>query len=598
MPDNQKKIVPINYTNREYDSIREDLLEIAQRFYPNTFQDFSEGSFGSLMLDAVSYVGDQLSFYLDYNVNESFLDTAFQFNNIVRHGKVLGYNYEGTSSVYGQVTLFVLVPASATGIGPDLRYAPILRRGSSFSAANGSSYILLDNVDFSNPQNDKVVARVNDSTGAPTFYAIKAFGNVVSGFYGIENITVGPYERFRSIRLRNSNISEIMSVIDSEGNEYFEVDNLSQDLIFEEVGNPNYKDDNVPSILKPRLVSRKFILNLSRNAAFLQFGSGESITSNVAANPQDVAMNLYGKDYVVDTSFDPTKLLKNQNFGISPSNTTLTVTYRANNSISENISTGAITKVKNARFNFTNEQRLSVTTVSSVEKSLEVFNEQPLIGSVSTPSSDEIKRRIFDNFSAQNRAVTQTDYESMALSMPKKFGSVKRVSVQKDQNSLKRNLNMYVISESPSGKLTQTNLTIKNNLKTWLNHYRMINDTIDILDPFIINIGIDFVIRTAPNINKYDALAGALTALQNNYQDPFYIGESFIISDIYQVLKNTEGVLDVLSVKLVNKKGSSYSGNVLSINDNMSPEGNELVCPKNAVFEIKFPRVDIVGKVR
>tara|TARA_R100001163_G_C5038420_1_gene177094 strand:- start:932 stop:1312 length:381 start_codon:yes stop_codon:yes gene_type:complete len=126
----------------------------------------------------------------------------------------------------------------------------------------------------------------------------------------------------------------------------------------------------------------------------------------------------------------------------------------------------------------------------------------------------------------------------------------------------------------------------------------MINDTIDILDPFIINIGIDFVIRTAPNINKYDALAAALTALQNNYQDPFYIGESFIISDIYQVLKNTEGVLDVLSVKLVNKKGSSYSGNVLSINDNMSPEGNELVCPKNAVFEIKFPRVDIVGKVR
>jgi hypothetical protein len=157
---------------------------------------------------------------------------------------------------------------------------------------------------------------------------------------------------------------------------------------------------------------------------------------------------------------------------------------------------------------------------------------------------------------------------------------------------------MYVRSDSPGGKLTKTNLTIKNNLKTWLNHYRMINDTIDILDPFIINLGIEFVIRTSPNVNKYDALSAALISLQNSLMDPFYIGESFLLSDIYQILKETEGVLDVLAVKIVNKKGSNYSGNVIVINDNMSPEGNELVCPKNAVFEIKFPKVDIVGKVR
>ena len=86
MADDQKKIIPINYTNREFSEIKNDLVEIAQRFYPDTFQDFSEGSFGSLMLDAVAYVGDQLSFYLDYNVNESFLDTANQFNNVVRIG--------------------------------------------------------------------------------------------------------------------------------------------------------------------------------------------------------------------------------------------------------------------------------------------------------------------------------------------------------------------------------------------------------------------------------------------------------------------------------------------------------------------------------
>ena len=249
MADDQKKIIPINYTNREFSEIKSDLVEIAQRFYPDTFQDFSEGSFGSLMLDAVAYVGDQLSFYLDYNVNESFLDTANQFNNVVRHGNVLGYKYSGQSSTYGEVSVFVLVPASATGIGPDKRYMPILRRGTTFSAQNNSSYILTENVDFANPQNDVVVARVNDATGAPTYYAVKAAGTVVSGRYGTETISVGPFERFKKIKLRNSNVAEIISVIDKEGNEYFEVDYLSQDFVHREISNSNYKSDHVPSIL-------------------------------------------------------------------------------------------------------------------------------------------------------------------------------------------------------------------------------------------------------------------------------------------------------------------------------------------------------------
>ena len=100
-------------------------MGIAERLYPNTFQDFSEASFGALMLDAVAYVGDQLSFYLDYNVNESFLDTAYQYSNVIRHGRVLGYKNTGRPSTYGKLALFVLVPASSTAIGPDTDYIPI-----------------------------------------------------------------------------------------------------------------------------------------------------------------------------------------------------------------------------------------------------------------------------------------------------------------------------------------------------------------------------------------------------------------------------------------------------------------------------------------
>ena len=152
MPDEQKKILPINYTNREFESIRQDLLQIAQRFYSDSFQDFSEASFGAIMVDSVAYVADQLSFYIDYNVNESFLDTAYQFNNVLRHGRILGYKYTGRPSTYGQAALYVVVPSSATGIGPDSAYLPVLKRGSRFSAENGLNYVLTDNIDFANPK--------------------------------------------------------------------------------------------------------------------------------------------------------------------------------------------------------------------------------------------------------------------------------------------------------------------------------------------------------------------------------------------------------------------------------------------------------------
>ena len=151
MADNQKKIIPINYTNREFETIRNDLLQIAERLYPDSFQDFSEASFASLMIDAVSYVGDQLSFYLDYNVNESFLDTAYQFNNVLRHGRILGYKHTGRPSTYGKAALFVLIPVSSTGIGPDTSYIPVLRKGTQFSTSAGLNFSLTENVDFANP---------------------------------------------------------------------------------------------------------------------------------------------------------------------------------------------------------------------------------------------------------------------------------------------------------------------------------------------------------------------------------------------------------------------------------------------------------------
>ena len=598
MSDEQKKIVPIDYTHREYQSIRRDLMGLAERFYPDTFKDFSEASFGSMMLDAVAYVGDQLSFYLDYNVNESFLDTAYQYGNVLRHGRILGYKHTGRPSTFGTVALYVLVPASSTALGPDTDYIPIVKKGTRFTSTTGLNFVLTENVDMSAEKNPMVVARTDTTTGAPTYYAIKAYGNVVSGYFSQEQIKIGSFQKFKKIKLSSANISEIISVTDAEGNEYFEVDYLAQDIVFKEISNTNFKNDNVPSIIKPYLVSRKFLVERDRFNTYLQFGSGNSAESNVVADPQSVALNVFGKDYVTDTTFDPTRLSKNENYGIVPVNTTLTIMYRLTNPTNSNVGSNSVTTVSNVGMDFIDRDLLNQTTVQSVMTSLEVTNETPIVGNVTNPTTTEIKRRIYDTFPTQNRAVTQADYESLTYRMAAKFGSIKRCSVQRDPDSLKRNLNLYVISEDENGFLTVTNSTIKNNLKIWLNHFRMISDTIDILDPYIINFGIDFIVKPATNADKFILLDACVDALEKKYSTAFFIGEAIYISDIYETLKKVKGVLDVVKVKLNNKTGSDYSGVEIDINANLSPDGSYLVVPKNAILELKFPDVDIKGKIR
>ena len=599
MADEQKKIIPINYTNREFQEIRRDLLQIAERNYPDTFQDFSQASFGSIMVDNLAYVADQLSFYLDYNVNETFLDTAYQYENIIRHGRTLGFKENGRASTFGKVALYVLVPASPTGLGPDRRYIPIMKKGSTFSSDTGLNYVLTENIDFSEPKTQVIAARSNPTTGAPTFYAIKTYGNVVSGRFGSERVVVSAYERFKTITLSTSNISEIISVFDEQGNEYYEVEYLAQDLIFKEVSNSNYKNDNVPSILKPFLASRKFVVNRSRSSVTLQFGSGKSGETNVVADPAEVAMDVFGKTYVTNTTFDPSRLTKNESMGIVPSDTTLTIRYRATNPTNSNLAVGALNRVTSALMDFEDRNSLSATSASDVISSIEVSNEEPIVGDVTNPTSSEIKRRIFDTFPTQNRAVTQADYENMIYRMPSKFGSIKRCSAQRDPDSRRRNINIYVISEDNFNNLTSTNSTIKNNLKTWMNNYRMLSDTIDVLDAFIINYGIEFVVRPSIGADRFTLVDTCINILRDKYTvEKLFIGEHIDVADIYTTLSGVEGVLSVSSVKIVNKNGSNYSATQFDINENTSPDGSSIIIPKNAVAELKFPTVDIVGKIK
>ena len=597
----KKKKVPIKYTSRDFDSIRGDLVDYARRYYPDSFKDFSEASFGSLMIDTVAYVGDILSFYLDYQVNESFLDTSIEYNNIVRQGKQMGYKFRGASTAFGTCAFFIKVPANSLGLGPDETYIPILKKGTIVSSTSNANFVLTEDLDFNNEKNTVVVAETNTTTGLPTSYAIRAFGRVASGEMGTETISVGAFERFKKIRLSSPDVVEIISVFDSEGHEYNEVDYLSQDVVYKNVVNRKARSANEPAaILKPFAVPRRFVVERTRTNTFLQFGYGSDseINKSSVVDPTDVVLQQNGRDYITGESFDPSKLLDSDKFGIAPSNTTLTVVFRRNSVRKTNATAGSINSVGRYTLEYKDPSILTAAKKKSVDSSIEVTNLEPIVGNVANPARDELKQTIAGVFASQNRAVTEQDYKSLTYSMPPQFGAVKRVSIYRDSDSFRRNLNMYVISEDNNNNLVETNSTIKENLKTWLSQNKMINDTIDILDAKIVNIQVTFNAVADADVDKFDALTIATERLKELFRNKLDIGEPFNISQIYSTLNKTVGISDVTNVKITNKFGGNYSNIGFDIRDNTTADGRFVNVPRNVILEIKFLDTDIKGIIK
>lgn len=591
----------IKYTSRDFDTIKEDLVDYAKRYYPNTYKDFNEASFGSLMLDTVAYVGDILSFYLDYQANESFLQTAVEYNNVLKHGRQVGFKFNANPSSYGLLALYILAPANTTGLGPDTNYLPILKKGSTFNSEGGASFILNQDVDFADSSNEVRVGRVNATTGVPTFYAVKAYGQVVSGRRVQETIEVGPFTKFLKLQLETKDVTEVLSVVDSEGNQYFETEYLSQDVIYKGVTNQvqSDRDGGAMEILKPFTVPRRFTTERQRRDTFLQFGASSDIkvNSDMIADPASVVLQVHGKDYISDTSFDPSSLIESDKFGISPSNTTLTVVTRVNDNETVNASSGKVNQIGGSIWDFGDTSNLTAATITSVKQSLESENEEPIVGDITLPTVEELKVRIHDSFSTQNRAVTQSDYQSLIYRMPPQFGAIKRTRVLRDENSFKRNLNVYIVSEDSDGYLTASNSSIKNNLKTWLQANKMVNDTIDILDAKIANFGVDFKAVGDLERPKFDILSSAETRLKNFFSRKMDIGEPIFLTDIYAELKKVDGLVDVISVRIIKKVGGNYSDVSFDLQGGQSSDGRYIEIPKNVILELKYPDSDIKGAI-
>jgi len=467
-----------------------------------------------------------------------------------------------------------------------------------FTSQTGASYTLVEDVDFSNPNNETVVASA-DSSGAVSEYAVRAVGQVVSGQLQVIEIEVGPFERFKRIEIPDTNIISISSVVDTSGNEYVQVENLSQDVIFKAVTNPNSATDFATSILKTVSVPRRYTMEIEQGRVFLQFGYGseDQLNTKNIKHSADVLLKQQARNHIPDVSFDPSKILDTDTFGVGPSNTTLTIFYFKNPTSSINAPAGAVTNVADPILRF-KPSASSNTLRNNVRKSLEVTNEESIIGKISTPGVEEIKRRSKDYFATQSRAVTRQDYMALTYRMPAQFGSIKRCNVIHDNDSFKRNLNLYVVSEDVNGHLTTTNATVKRNLKTYLQRYKMVNDTIDILNGKVVNYQVRFVAVGDIGVNRFDLLNRIIRNMLSYLDTPFDLGQTLFISDFYNVINDTQGVVDVVNVKLDNITGGIYSNQVFDFDRQISVDGRYVSVPEDCVLELRYPLQNIIGTIR
>jgi hypothetical protein len=598
MPQITDKRPPIKLTSRDFSTIKNDLINYAKIYYPDSYKDFNEASFGSLLFDMVAYVGDMLSFYVDYQANESFIDSAIEEDNIVNMAKQMGFKIPGSSSSSGVCAFYVEVPAQNdfAGSKPTTDNLPILKQGSVMASDSGANFILIEDVDFSK---EDVQVTVGDSDGQkPTSYAYKAYGSVVSGQYGTEIVTITKYEKFKEIELETEDITEVMKVVDINGNEYYEVKYLSQNIVFEAIKNLTQDStEDAAYIMRPRFVPRRYVVEHAIDGTTtLQFGFGseDALENNEFPDPSAAILKLHGKNYFSDDTFDPNILLETDKFGIVPPPGNLIVSYRKNTADNVNVAANSITAVANPIVAYKNSD-IPPSVRSSVRSSLEVNNESPVTGQVGLLSTEEVRTRALDAYATQDRAVTANDYVSLTYRMPAKFGAIKRANVVQDKDSFKRNLNIYVASENVLGYLTSTPEMVKQNLKRWLNHYRMINDTVDILDAQIITMGIEFSIIVQVNADTTVVLNKAIKKLMDNYSDKLMIGRPFFISDIFKMLNDIPEVVDTKDVKMVTRSGAGYSNVSYNVDANLSSDGRFLYVPEDTVLEIRFPNRDIVG---
>ena len=611
----------VKYLNRDFDSFKNELVEFSKTYFPTTYTDFTPASTGMLFMEMASYVGDVLSFYLDNQVQETFIQYARQTENLYNLAYLLGYSPKVTTAATVEVEIFQTVPSKVSGTDyvPDYNYALQIAENTAITSTFNSSitFLMQDKIDFSysNALDPTTVTiyEVNGS-GQPTSYLLKKKRKAISATINTTTFTFGSPQRFQTVDLTANNIIGILDVTDSDGNVWYEVPHLAQETIYDTIKNtntndPNYSSDtDVPYLLKLKQVQRRFAARfLNTTTLQIQFGAGTVADNDeeIMPNPDNVGIGLPFEKDKMTTAYSPTNFVFTDTYGISPSNTTLTVRYLTGGGVSANVPANDLTTIDTSGITFINNNPGSDSLAQATFDSVAVNNPKAAAGGSDGDDINELRQNSLGNFQNQLRTVTQDDYLIRALSMPSNLGAIAKAyaAPQKledlSMGEVPAVVDLYVLGYDSTKKLNTASTALKQNLKTYLSEYRIINDSVKIKDAFIINIAVDFDIIVLPNYNNNEVLQNCVTALQEHFQiDKWQINQPIIIKDLSILLDKVEGVQTIQNIVIKNKTGNSigysdyaYDVKGATINNVVYPSIDPMI------FELKYPNTDIQGRV-
>jgi len=610
----------IKYINKDFSEFRNSLINYAKTYFATTYNDFSPSSPGMLFMEQASYVGDVLSFYQDNQFQETFLQFARQTNNLFELAYMFGYKPNVTSAASTTIDFYQIVPSKISGGSyiPDFDYALYIAENSvvQTSDVNKVSFLVGDAIDFSYSSSTdptEVTIYEIDGSGNPTYFLLKKSKPSISATINTTSYSFTEPQRFTTINLPADRLIGILDATDSDGNEWYEVDYLAQDTIYDSIKNTNTNDPNfynngneVPFLLKLKQIQRRFATRFIDSGSLqIQFGAGNTSDSDeeIIPNPDNVGLGLPFEKTKLTTAYAPNNFVFTKTYGIAPSNTTVTFRYLTGGGVSSNVSANTLVNfVGNATFMKSN---LDPTLAQQIFDSLAVTNPSAADGGGDGDTVEEIRQNTISNFATQLRNVTQDDYLVRSLSLPPRYGVISKAYIEPtkvtpsfsgETNAI---LDLYILSQNQFKQLNTATPALKQNLITYLSKYRMINDVVNIKDAFIVNIGVSFEIITLPDYSNNEVLINCISALKDYFSiDKWQINQPIILKNIFILLDKIAGVQTVKSVSINNKVGENlgYSKYAYDIS---GATLNNIVYPSldPCIFEVKYPDTDILGRV-
>ena len=606
----KKKTKDVNLLAKDFSSFRQRLIDFAKTYFPNTYNDFTDTSVGNMFIELVSYAGDVLSYNLDYNFKENLLTNATETKNIISLSQALGYKVSLSSGAVTSIKVYQLLPALESNKDePDFTYALKIQSGMKIASETDSSVIFrtLEPIDFSRVSGKQNYISIfqQDDDNNPAFYLIEYDTEVpvTAGTEKTLNVTVGEAEQFYTVELPESDVIDVISVVDGDGNVYYEVDYLAQDTIIQssEISSANEEPFFEPIIQR---VPRRFVTKVNKNLKLqIQFGSGT--TDSEDEDVISALSQIQNRTQTSELAIDPNSFTTAKTYGKVPSNTTLTIKYTVGGGSESNIPQNDLTSISEVVYenDTTSLDSDQIRVLNQMKTTLSVTNEEKATGGSGIPTPETIRENALQFFGSQKRCVTALDYKARVLSMPTKFGRVSKAFAKKkgDTNNIQSNstINLYVLGEDVNGRLTQLNTQTKKNISRYLNEFRLLTDGVNLLDGYIINIGVDFNISVYKGYNKNDVLLNSIEVVKDFFNlNNVDFNTPIFISDLELQIANVKGVRSVneLSFRNITSTDGTYSNKFYPI---QSATKNKIIFPsvEPSIFEVKYPNQDIRGKV-